>query len=108
MLGEDDARSALAAERGRLLATRSALRRERPNDSRETDAKDVSEVGAEMAERTEETLLLDELDADLEAVDAAVVRLDTGQYGRCVRFVRRTDLRRPTAGATRSAHLRRS
>lgn len=89
VLTDDEARSLLLAERGRLERSRTVLGRERPGDAGEADTQDVSEAGAEIAERQEESLLIEGADEDLAEVDAALDRLRVGQFGICERCHRR-------------------
>jgi RNA polymerase-binding transcription factor DksA/ribosome-associated translation inhibitor RaiA len=85
------ARRRLRAERDRLEHVRRTLWDEGLDAM--TESQDVAELsaadqhpadlGTETFERERDLSLLSEVDAEIEAVDRALVRLDAGAYGRC-------------------------
>ena len=90
-MDDDDARRHLHAERNRLRQLRATLDGEHLDDEPEEDAsgelshadQHLADAASDAFEREKEFALLDQVDADLAAVDRALERLSAGTYGRC-------------------------
>ena len=88
---DDDARRHLDDERDRLRRLRATLDGEHLDDEPEEDAsgelshadQHPADAASDAFEREKEFALLDQVDADLAAVDRALERLSNGTYGRC-------------------------
>lgn len=86
-----EARRTLEAERERLVARRdeeeeiSGLDEEQSESSGELADYDQhpGDMGTETFERTKELAVRDQLEAQLADVDAALARIEAGEYGRC-------------------------
>ena len=90
-MDDDAARQHLADERDRLARLRSSLENEHLHDEPAQDsAADLSHVHQHLAdtasdafEREKEFSILEQVEAELAAVDSALDRLDVGTYGTC-------------------------
>ncbi|HKX72250.1 MAG TPA: TraR/DksA C4-type zinc finger protein [Acidimicrobiales bacterium] len=90
-MDDDDARRHLDDERDRLRRLRATLDGEHLDDEPEEDAsgelshadQHQADAASDAFEREKEFALLDQVDADLAAVDRALDRLSNGTYGRC-------------------------
>ena len=90
-MDDDDARRHLDDERDRLRRLRATLDGEHLDDEPEEDAsgelshadQHPADAASDAFEREKEFALLDQVDADLAAVDRALERLSNGTYGRC-------------------------
>jgi RNA polymerase-binding transcription factor DksA len=85
------ARQHLVDEQQRLRALRATLENAHLHDEPEEDssaelshaAQHPADAASDAFEREKEFALLDQVDADLAAVDRALERLSNGAYGRC-------------------------
>ena len=90
-MDDDEARRHLDDERNRLQRLRATLDGEHLDLEPEEDAsgelshtdQHPADAASDAFEREKEFALLDQVDADLAAVDRALERLSNGAYGRC-------------------------
>lgn len=90
-MDEDDARRNLSEERVRLQGLRESLENDHLRDERGLDSgADLSHVhqhlgdtASDAFEREKEFSILEQVQAELAAVDRALRRLDAGTYGTC-------------------------
>jgi DnaK suppressor protein len=75
------ARSALFAERERLVAARSVISNEIDTD--EAVPQDKAEVADALGDRTDVTSELDRIEEDLVEIIDALLRIDDGSFGHC-------------------------
>jgi RNA polymerase-binding transcription factor DksA len=88
---DDSARRHLTDEHERLAHLRATLENEHLHDEPEEDSsaelshvhQHPADAASDAFEREKEFTLLEQVDADLAAVDRALERLSSGAYGRC-------------------------
>lgn len=87
-VSDQQIRTKLERERERLLGLRAELEREAiptEDEAGELSAVDQhpADVGTEMFERTKDLSIIGRIDGELEDVERAFARLDSGAYGTC-------------------------
>jgi RNA polymerase-binding transcription factor DksA len=90
-MDDKSAKERLEQERQRLLSLEEGVRERSGLDSSQSEAdgelsrydQHGADVGTTTFERTSALSVIEQLEADIEAIDAAMERLSQGTYGRC-------------------------